>query len=330
MSELQSSYSSANVFPAKILHHQKLMRSCLHEHKVFPIHLQLNPTNRCNFNCDFCSCSGRDKRLELSIDELGEIMANVETLGCESVTVTGSGEPLMHKDLDGLLDICTNALGIQVGLVTNGLLLDRLNNGNIVWCRISSSDNLLAQLERIGKTVEEWFEIIDNACHAHPQIDWAFSHVRTIVGGNTDHLENLIEFANEHDFTHVRVVSDIFKMPDLGLLQSHLNGRIDLSKVIFQPRSRFTYGSNPCYISLLKPVVGADGYVYPCCGTQYALANPSHDYEKVMRMGKATDLDKLVEDQAFFDGRMCVKCYYDSYNYALRTMLGNVKHAKFI
>lgn len=328
MSELQSSYSSANVFPAKILHHEKLIRSCLHEHKVFPIHLQLNPTNRCQFDCPFCSCSGRDKQFELPINEMRKIILNAGELGCESITITGGGETLMYKNLDELL-VCLEFLGIQVGLVTNGLLLDRLNS-EVVWCRISSSDGLPTQLERIGKTVEEWFEIIDNACKAHPQVDWAFSHVRTRVGGNTDYLENLIKFANKHIFTHVRIVSDIYKMHNLSLLQSHLNGRADLSRVIFQPRSKYTHGSNPCYISLLKPVVGADGYIYPCCGTQYALAKPSKDYEPSMRMGKATDLDKLVEDQAFFDGSVCQKCYYGNYNFALGTMLHNLKHVKFI
>lgn len=336
MSELLSSYSSANVFPAKILHHEKLMHSCLHNHKVFPIHLQLNPTNRCNFNCKFCSCSSRDKMLELSVDDVCEIMYKAKRLGCESCTITGGGEPLMHKHLDDLFGVMEDEK-IEVGLVTNGLLLNRIEeySQSIVWCRISCSDELPSQLERIGKITSDWFQTIENAQKENPHIDWAFSYVLT-GKTNKKFIQQLVEFANNHYFTHIRLVCDILHShkvaPEMYGVTDFLRqvAQVDDSKVIYQTRANWTHGQNPCYISLLKPVVGADSYVYPCCGTQYALANPSRDYEKSMRMGYATDLDKLVEEQAFFDGSVCVRCYYSNYNWALKTLLGTVKHEKFV
>jgi len=220
---------------------------------------------------------------------------------------------------------------MEIGLVTNGTLIDRLQkNSPLTWCRISSSDELPVELRAINRYVDSWFKKIHEACEKNPQIDWAFSHVRTRVGGDLKYLTRLIKFANEHSFTHIRIVSDIYETHNLSMLRSYLQGRVDLSKVIFQPRSKYTPGSNPCFISLLKPVIGADGFVYPCCGTQYALANPGRDYEKTMRMGLAKDLEEIIGNQKFFDGRSCVKCYYNDYNWALGVLLSDLKHEKFV
>lgn len=338
MSHLQKSFSSANTFPAKILYHDRLLRSAKYEHKIPVIHVQLNPTNKCNFDCAFCSCSARDKSLELPFEEIDAIMTKARKSGCESVTITGGGEPLMYSEYDKLMRLLED-LEIEVGLVCNGFLLNRLksrNSKNIIWCRISSSDDLPSQLLRLGKTTDYWFNVIDHACAKNPNIDWAFSHVlshRRFEGEEFYFVSRLIDFANNHGFTHLRIVNDILKpVHNMIDLQHYVRNvaKVDDSIVIYQPRTRWDPGQNPCFLSILKPLVGADGFVYPCCGVQYALTQPSLDYEKTMRMGKATDLDTLFEKQAFFNGSCCVKCYYSNYNWALGTLLENVKHEKFI
>lgn len=332
--ELMASYSAANVFPAKILRHQKLITSCLHDTKILPIHIQLNPTNLCNFNCPFCSCAGRDKNLELPFNELQEIMTKARMYGAESVTITGGGEPLMYKDWSKLLPFLSR-INLQSGLVTNGVYLDKLRpKAQLVWCRISSSDYLEAQLQRLGKTLDEWFNILHNAVKRNPQIDWAFSHVLT-PKANPPFLARLVHFANHHNFTHTRIVSDILNPKPLTIkmqtVKHHLrNNGVNDQKVIYQSRSEWVHGQNPCYISLLKPVVGPDGYLYPCCGTQYALENPSRDYERSMRMGLAQNIDEVVRSQSFFDGSVCAKCYYSDYNWALGVLLSNMSHEKFV
>lgn len=339
MSELLSSYSSANVFPAKILRHEKLIHFCLHQKKVFPIHLQLNVTNSCQLDCGFCSCGGRDKSLQLSLSEIEKIMTKARDLGCESTTCTGGGEFLLHKDVNNIFCLL-DMLNIQIGLVTSGLLLDRIENKaskGIVWCRISSSDELPAQLERIGKTLKEWFEIIDNACEENPHIDWAFSYVLTDKP-NFPFIQEVVNFADKHGFTHIRVVCNILNPNHqrMNALQAYLKRKnIDTSKVIFQPRSRYTHGRYPCWLPLAKPVLGADNFWYSCCGSQYIKLNkPRRDYEPLTRISKFQGVKGLVdfvERQEPFDGRICERCYYDNYNQILDIWLrGNIKHAKFI
>ena len=262
-----------------------------------------------------------------------DFMRQAKLLGCESVTITGGGEPLMYKQWQLLLDLLY-AFGIEVGLVTNGVLLDHLHSP-MSWCRISCSDNLPDQLNRIGKDESSWFQTIKEAVNRNGQTDWAFSYVST-ENTQLNLICDIISFAKSHNFTHVRLVSDILNADSLASkmldIQKHfiLTDSVDCSKVIFQPRSEWVSGQNPCFISLLKPVIGADGYVYPCCGAQYSLPNSSFDYEKELRMGVVEDLHELVKEQRFFDGSVCSKCYYSGYNYALGVLLSDLKHEKFV
>lgn len=336
MAELEKySYSAANVFPLKAVTNLNILVSIKYDRVIPPIHPQLNPTNKCNFSCPFCSCSDRDKQKELNIKQIERLIDKYRALGAEAWTVTGGGEPTIHRDFDKIIKkIFYN--NMESGLVTNGTVLDRCNSLNrITWIRISASDILERELEKIGSNIEDHLNKLDFTVNEYPMVDWAFSYV---LGDYPNHklIQKLVEFANSHDFTHVRIVNDILKVGHLNPQMDEakktlrLNG-VDDSKVNYQERSHWTQGTEKCYISLLKPVIGADGYIYPCCGTQYALKDPSRDYEKAMRMGHiSNDIERISKEQAPFDGSICWKCYYSEYNQALGILLNGLKHKAFV
>jgi len=269
-------------------------------------------------------------------------MVTFKVCGGKAVTITGGGDPAMFKDFSDMIKNIAY-LGIDIGLVSNGTLMDKLDPvlDLITWFRISSSDHILSQLKSIKSSVPEWSARISKSVKNHPDVDFAFSHVVTEKTNLTrkwrdfKFVANLVRFAIKHDFTHVRLVNDIFKADGLRDTMADLHeylvdfAHLDVSKVNFQARSDWTKGFNPCYLSLLKPVLGADNFLYPCCGTQYALADPSRDYEKSMRMGYWTDFKDIVDTQRFFDGSGCDKCYYAGYNIILDVMLNGLKHENF-
>ena len=88
-----------------------------------------------------------------------------------------------------------------------------------------------------------------------------------------------------------------------------------------------TEGTKKCLISLLKPVVTADGKLAPCCGDQYKDNPPARDY--IGDFGTINNIDKIWQEQKFYDGSKCVKCYYDNYNILLSTLLEGIKHKNF-
>ena len=90
MTNRVESYTAASVYPVKVLQSADAVdwRRC-----VMPIHVQLNPTNACNLECEFCSCSARDKKIRLPFDLIKDMMVMFKRLGMKAVTITGGGEP---------------------------------------------------------------------------------------------------------------------------------------------------------------------------------------------------------------------------------------------
>jgi len=317
------SYTAASTLPVKLLQNIGVIE-CVRQGYIPPVHVQLNPTNRCNLNCEFCSCSEREKKAELSLDKIIEAMSRFKALGCQSVTITGGGEPLLHPNINTLLATLNLDLKIKVGLVTNGTQFKNLANYlDITWCRISSSDD----------REPEWAGIM-NAVQGGPGIDWAFSHVLTRTP-DWARLCRLVDFANKHDFTHVRIVSDLLDIDPASEQMRQARDRlyvqgIDDRLVIYQDRAEYVKGRKRCGISLLKPVVGADGGLWACCGIQYAQDPPGRDLVASMRMGTIEDIDQIWKGQAAFDGSVCSRCYYDPYNSALDLLGTPLCHAEFI
>jgi MoaA/NifB/PqqE/SkfB family radical SAM enzyme len=316
------SYTAASTLPVKLLQNAFVVNQICAGY-IPPTHVQLNPTNRCNLKCDFCSCSERDKKAEFDLERLLFVMVQFKKLGCQAVTITGGGEPLLYPDINILLKVLKE-LQIQVGLVTNGTQFDKLvNHKDIVWCRISSSDDR-----------EPYWEGIENAVKKGSNINWAFSHVLTSTP-DWARLCRLVSFANKNNFTHVRIVADLLNI-DLASSQvkqarNHLYVQgVDDVKVIYQDRAEYVKGRKKCGISLLKPVISADGGVYPCCGVQYAQDPPGRDMVESMRMGTLDDIDRIWEEQIAFDGSICSRCYYDDYNSALDLLTMPLIHKEFV
>ena len=143
------SFSSANTFPMKILLNHEIIHSALVHKKIPSIHLQLNPTNRCNFNCLMCSCSERQKYLELELEDIDKIISSMFKFGLKAVTITGGGEPLMHPEINEIINMF-HSKGVEIGIVTNGSLLNSVDTlDKVTWVRISASDYLKNQLKNI-------------------------------------------------------------------------------------------------------------------------------------------------------------------------------------
>lgn len=306
----KTSYAAANEVPYKLLLHRFTMME-IQNHRVPPTHLQLMPTNRCNLNCSFCSCGDRDKKLSLPIDELKNILYHFGKLGTQAVTITGGGEPLMHPLFSRILESCRKN-GIVPGLVTNGLLLHDTDLRGVQWCRISACD---------GRT-HSWREL-DQVVKRYRGVDFAFSYV---LGPEPDwhNIEEYVKYATTREFTHVRIVNDIMhpNSTDAKRARTLFGAR---PGVIVQDRSKFEVGAKICRVSNLRPVVAADGFVYPCCGSQYAMGDEFKDMPEEMRMCHWEEFPS-----GFFGGSVCKRCYYGHYNRALDEAWHRIYHEDFV
>lgn len=322
--DIKHSYTAANSFPFKFL--KRLSRfGGLHGNMIAPLHVQLCPTNKCNLNCSFCSCSDRDKMESIPFDSLKEAMDIFSRLGTEAVTITGGGEPCCYPDLSELL-LYLCRLDIRTGMVSNGLLLGSLLDEEIntlTWCRVSASSD---------RDIDQLLKVLSNTVE-YTDIDWAFSYVVT-ADFDIEKCIQVIEFADKYYFTHVRLVSDLLNLeavPEMHDIKDALESRqVNDDLVIYQDRQEYTHGSKQCRISLLKPVIAPDGWVYPCCGAQYAIRDAQGAFPKQMRMCRIEDIEKYLLPQEIFDGSICDRCYYDTYNTTLEYLLKDYDHEAFI
>jgi len=323
MKDLKSSFSAADSIPVKLVKDYELMQSMMKDKRILPVHAQFIPTNKCNLKCSFCSCANDDRQSEMPLEDARKIINLMKSLGTKAATITGGGEPLLHPDFAEIIT-AFNEAGIKTGLVTHGLGLNpQLPLKDLVWCRISNADHrsLTGNYQkRLRQTVE-----------AFPEVDWAFSHVVSSKP-NLDEIQRVIEFANSQNFTHVRLVADLFNYENVDLIavEKEIKNRVDDSKVIYQGRNMPSKGG-PCYIGYLKPLISADCKVYTCCGAQYALKEPSKCMPPELCLGSAFDLDKIIDNSDKpFDGSICYRCYYDNYNNILGNILAKTEHMDFV
>ena len=311
----KKSFTSASEFPVKILPHLGK--------QIRPIHVQLCLTNRCNLKCSFCSCGKRNKSQELDIIRLKKFLVTASDMGMEAITITGGGEPLLYPHLTDVIGLCGD-LQVKIGLVTNGFLLPRLKGliERFTWIRVSMGNDRDTDL--LEKALNQVI---------HEDTDWAFSYV---IGDalNEENISWTVKYANLHNFTHVRVVPDLVSGYNFTIdeITKHvLKARcVNDSKVIYQNRNEFSRGAKDCWISLLKPLIAPDGYIYPCCGVQYAQHTNDRDFPKNMRMGKIEDFEKIIKAQIPFNGSKCKRCYYDNYNKLLGLAKTDYEHEEFV
>jgi organic radical activating enzyme len=315
----KTSFISTTVLPRKLFINSHIISS-VRSHAIGPMHVKVCPTNKCTRACPFCSFKNRDKALEIDYRHLVEMTDQLISYGLRAVTLTGGGEPLAYRHIAQY--ICfLNERGIETGLVTNGDLLKNFPTYIIemlTWCRISLGDGFSYKDINL--------DIVELA-----KIDWSFSYFVSAVP-DIQNIVDSLAFAGKHGFTHVRFADDaIDPASNLDGLRAAIEGRgANRDLAVYQTTKNFCRGNPSCLSSLIKPVIGPDGNLYPCCGISYATDPVSMDWPEAFSMGK--DVRDIYDNQRYFDGSACARCLQKEHNDFLNILwtAGTVKHGRFI
>lgn len=289
--------------------------------RIRPAHIKLYPTNRCNANCAFCMIrEWMNPEAEIPTPELLELVRHFHSLGTRAITLAGGGEPTLHPGFDQLLDLCRD-LDIQTGIITNGLRWndkrkDVSANGKLVWARMSviDSESGTYDVQRLRRFSENLSKV-NVGCYA------------TVTKcTDTGIIVALAELAESlPNVTHFKLGEDANggapeKMDELAALLTGSFAKIMLHRCTDSPT-----GTRRCLVSLLRPVVGADGYVYPCCsmGLETGGRIDTDEY----RMCHWRDFGP---DTPHFDGSVCGRCIWTNYNEALAGLTGPLEHERFV
>lgn len=201
-------------------------------------------TNVCNLNCSFCPKTLREKRY-MRVDEFKLIINKIKDY-TDYVYLHIKGEPLMHPNLDEILDIITKN-NLEVNITTNGRLLgeklDILNSKKIRQINIS--------------------------LHSFNNID------------EIEDLLNIVDKIN-NSYISLRLWNDLDNSEIINLLENHYHTKIDISKknntlsnhIFLSIDSEFSWPnlnlpaiSTKGTCKALKEQIGVlvDGTVVSCC-----------------------------------------------------------------
>lgn len=91
--------------------------------------ITISLTKNCNLMCIHCSYNAKHNRnpeQDLSYDEIINIVDKAIAVNAEQITFTG-GEPLIRKDIFKILEYTKNNFSGELGIMTNGVLINEKN-----------------------------------------------------------------------------------------------------------------------------------------------------------------------------------------------------------
>ena len=217
-------------------------------------------TNICNLKCKFCPETSRKKEC-MPLEKFEEVISkiyNYTNLVCLHI----KGEPLLHKNLEGILGVLEK-YNLKANITTNGTLikekLDVLKNSKAVR-QINFSIHSIMQNEKLNeqylKNIFEGVEELENIIISYRL--WNLKDIKendrniNIIKSIEDYykISNLKQQLIENEFTQLR--KDIFINQDTEFTWPD----IDKEEII---------GNGRCLALKDQVAILVDGTVVPCC-----------------------------------------------------------------
>jgi len=227
---------------------------------VPPVSCEIDPSNSCNLKCDFCMFGEwrKNHHEHLDLDLYIEAVGAIHKMGTSSITFTGGGEPLMNPNYNIMAKIA-KSLGFQIGLVTNGVLLNKIENlEDYLFIRVSLDSYNREDYKKV-KGVDHFDRVIHNITQAL-KINKTIGISYVVGPYNNKNLYKAENLANELGVSYIQIKP------------SYINDRGEIFKDFEYPDGR-SIGTKrylpkdnvPCTIAALVGIIGANGDVYYCC-----------------------------------------------------------------
>jgi len=140
----------------KILNHFERLHRLARGENVFPITVEIDPSNVCNHHCKWCVSMESHTGEILDIELFVRLVTELQHLPVRSIVLKGGGEPTVHPHFIDMLDAVRRS-GLALGL-TNGSMPRTGSREKVLeccqWVRISLDAATAATHQRIHGTVD--------------------------------------------------------------------------------------------------------------------------------------------------------------------------------
>lgn len=238
--------------------------------KIYPLYVEISPVGACNHRCTFCAVDYigyQNIRWETNL--LKDRLSEMSKLGVKSVMFAGEGEPLLHKELDDILEHCST-VGIDSSITTNFTLLNEKNVHKIFknasWVKISINAGTKESYAKIHRTKEsDFLKVLENMklavktkkennlkCTLGAQMlllpenkDEAIVLAKTVKEIGLDYL--VIKPYSQHLFSETKTYKDIDYKPMLDLEKELEKLNDENFNVVFRSNTMKKLESGHCY-----------------------------------------------------------------------------------
>jgi len=340
----------------KVAHHPDRIEALRQGLPVRPIHVQLILSDLCNQDCGFCAyrmSAGLSTELfgttethnpnrMIPVDKAMEIVEDCAELGVKAIQFTGGGEPTVHPHHREVFH-AAQALGMDTGLVTNGVKLDPSSPSirAMQWIRVSvdAGDALTyAAVRRVP--VGHWDKVWSNIRALAPDYMGTLGVGFVVTPDNWFGVAGAAHLAKEAGCANMRVGAvfsadgSAFYPGDTWVIRDHIAKAkqahdgdgfevIDL----FGRRIADLDAGSPtdpvCSYQRLTVYIGGDLNVYRCCNTAYTLAG------KVGSLKDVRFRDIKLEYEPF-DATICRHCQFIGQNQAIAALVNAPGHVNFV
>lgn len=323
---------------------------------IVPTHVQIIISDLCNQDCHFCAYRmSTGFSVENFADEHGnknparfiptkkvkEILDDCAALGVGAIEFTGGGEPTVHKDHIEIIGYA-QALGLQTGLVTNGVrLTDDVVFHNLDWLRISLDAGKPETYQAI-RASKAWPKVMKNLKLAgqfqKPYVGAGF----VVTRENYLEIEQACRLVKEAGIPYVRI-SAMFSTegsdPYSGIAQEIHDQRAKAKELedasfkvvdFFSNRVDDLDQGRPdykfCGEQQFVLYIGGDQKVYTCCTNAYTTHGEIGDL-KQQSFAHWLKTTRRYD----FDSRSCHHCQFNDKNRVVNFLLEPApKHVDFV
>lgn len=252
-------------------------------------HVDIELTRDCNLSCRHCSVGLDTQGKEMSFARIQAILQEAESLGLETVGLTG-GEPFLRfEKLKKLVDYCTHELKSHVHIHSNGT---KISDKEALWLKQSEVDTTISFFGKDPKThdsvtnTEGSMKATMNGLRKLVDADASLSVFIVPMKPNFHEIFPLIKLIQKEGANHVRVLSlsptgkalrryeqlrlsdDEVSFVNKELARARKEINIDLragfcTRLIF-PSLEVLRGHEQCYAAENRIHIDAFGDIFPC------------------------------------------------------------------
>lgn len=149
---------------------------------VPPLHLYIEPTNACNLKCPFCDSYGSRTPQFMDFNTFLGLIEDLKKNGWfPRITITGTGEPLLHKRIVDMVKTAKEA-GLHVSLLCNATICDEDMARQLVKTKL---DRIQFSIDAIEKEIYDQMRVSRKKGHSYFKA--AMKNTLTYIRLNYEH-----------------------------------------------------------------------------------------------------------------------------------------------